>query len=123
MKTLPKMIALGCLMFTQACIPSYTELTNANGQELVVLFYPGGEVIPDLLIINGVNHFGSAQYTFGDPLADIGFRFQTGEKVNAECVSARKDILGEDECAVFQVYRSDFDAFPVGTNIPNPGMG
>ncbi|MGR3761727.1 hypothetical protein ACUXV3_16595 [Roseobacteraceae bacterium NS-SX3] len=83
-------------------------------------FYPGGERLLDLLIINEVNHYGRAQYQFDDPLGDIGFRFETGERVRAECIEAGKDILGLDQCLMYKVFWSDFDLFPVGTIAPNP---
>lgn len=89
---------------------------------MLVMFYPGGETLPDLLVINGVNHYGKAQYQFDDPLADIGFRFEIGERVRAECIEAGKDILGLDQCRLYKVFWSDFEHFPVGTIVPNPAL-
>jgi len=73
-----------------------------------VTFYPGGDVLDDLIIIDGVNYFGKAQYQIGDPLSDMGFRFNSGKRVRAECLQTGKNILGEDECKLYEVFRSDF---------------
>lgn len=86
----------------------------------MVRFYPGGETLLDLLIINEINYYGKAQYQFDDNLGDIGFRFQTGERVRAECIESGRDILGQDQCLLYKVFWSDFDLFPVGTIAPNP---
>lgn len=108
-------------MTLSACMPSEVDIKTADGR-VNVKFYPGGEILDDLLIIEGVNYFGKAQYQFDDPLADIGFRFETGERVRAECVKVGEDILGEDECKLYEVFRSDFDLIPEGSTIPKPSL-
>lgn len=115
-------VATSALLLTQACISTSLGLTNADGKNVFVMYYPGGEVLPDLLVIDGVNHYGKAQYQIDDPLADIGFRFEIGKRVRAECVEAGKDILGLEQCRRYKVFWSDFEKFPVGTIIPNPAL-
>lgn len=102
-----------------ACLPSEFQIDNGQ-KTLDISFYPGGDIIDDLLIIDGVNYFGKAQYQFGDPLGDIGFRFNNGQRVRAECIQVGKDIIGEDECKLYEVFRSDFELIPVGIQIPKP---
>ena len=114
-------LALVAMLSLGACFPTEfkveTEQKTSN-----VLFYPGGDILDDLLIIDGVNYFGKAQYQIDDPLADIGFRFNDGQRVRAECAQVGKDIIGEDECKLYEVYRSDFDLIPEGVRVPRPQM-
>jgi hypothetical protein len=112
-------LSLLAIVSLGACFPTEfkveTEQKTSN-----VMFYPGGDTLEDLLIIDGVNFFGKAQYQIDDPLADIGFRFNDGQRVRAECVQVGKDILGDDECKLYEVYRSDFDLIPEGVRVPRP---
>ena len=108
-------------MSLSACMP--TEFQIDNGQnKLNVMFYPGGDVLDDLLVIDGTNYFGKAQYQFDDPLGDIGFRFNDGKRVRSECVQVGKDIIGKDECKLYEVYRSDFELIPENVKIPRPQL-
>ena len=104
------------------CFPAEVSLRGAKTEDATILFYPGGNRLDDLLIVDGVNHFGKAQYQMDDPLADVGFRFNSGERVQAECVKIGEDIIGQPECKRYEVYRSSFDAIPVGTNAARPEM-
>ena len=100
-----------------ACMPA--EFTVDTGHKtLQVMFYPGGDVLDDLMIIDGKNYFGKAQHQMGDPLSDIGFRFKSGKRVRAECVQTGKNILGENECKLYEVFRSDFELIPKGSRTP-----
>lgn len=101
------------------CMPSKLQINNGN-KSMDVLYYPGGNTLDDLLIIDGVNYFGKAQYQLTDPLGDIGFRFNDLRRVRAECVEVGKNIIGDDECAVYEVFRSDFSLIPTGITIPRP---
>lgn len=112
---------IAALLSLSACIPTEFEIT-ADNQKRSVMFYPGGDILDDLLIIDGVNYFGKAQYQFDDPLADIGFRFNDGARVRAECVLVGKDIIGEDECKLYEIFRSDFPLMPEGVRVPRPQM-
>lgn len=112
------MSALGLLT---SCMP--TEFQFNNGQKnLNVMFYPGGDVLDDLLIIDGKNYFGKAQFQLDDPLGDIGFRMNNGQRVQAECSKIGKDWLDEDECKEYRVYRSSFPLIPEGVSIPKPNI-
>ena len=109
--------AIFSLPAISACVP--TEFNIDTGHKtLQVMFYPGGDVLDDLIIIDGVNYFGKAQYQIGDPLSDMGFRFNSGKRVRAECMQNGKNILGEDECKLYEVYRSDFELIPKGSRTP-----
>jgi len=101
------------------CMPSKIQVHTPK-ERLSVMFYPGGSVLDDLIIIRGVNYFGKSQYQIDDPVADIGFRFNNGERVQAECSSVGKDMLGDDECKIYTVYRSSFALIPVGSTLPRP---
>ncbi|WP_122075593.1 hypothetical protein [Pseudophaeobacter sp. EL27] len=123
MKRLFKLTAAAtALLVMQACIPTSVKLTNADGHDMLVMYYPGGTSLLDLVMINGTYYFGKAQYQLDDPLADIGFRFESGERVRAECIRVGQDIIGQDRCTLYKVFRSDFRLFPEGTLIPSPGL-
>ena len=114
-------LALATIPALSACFP--TEFKIATDEKtLTAMFYPGGDVLDDLLIIDGENYFGKAQYQINDPLGDIGFRFNSGERVQAECAQIGKDIIGNDECKLYEVYRSDFALIPEEVQIPRPQM-
>ena len=105
-----------------ACMPAEVIGQKPDGQEIRVMFYPGGTVLDDLIIIDGVNYFGSAQYQIDDPTGDVGFRLSSGERVQAECVSTRKDFIGNDECVRYEVYRSSFELIPMGSTFNAPSI-
>ena len=111
-----------CIIGLGGCMPAELIGIAPSGAEIRVAFYPGGNVLDDLLIIDNINHFGTAQYQMDDSLADIGFRMKEGARVQGECVSVRKDFLGQDECARYEVYRSNFDPIPVGTTFNRPNL-
>ncbi len=121
-KILIRSFLLFALLGLQGCIPTPVEGVDPNGQSLSFKFYTGGEKLDDLLIIGDVNHFGKAQYQIDDPLADIGFRFNSGQRVQAECIRTQKDIIGDDECTEYQVYRSSFDQIPSGSRFFRPSL-
>lgn len=110
------------LLVLSGCFPAEITLRGSNTASPVVLFYPGGDVIDDLLIVDGVNHFGKAQYQIDDPIGDIGFRMLDGRRIQAECIQQGKDIIGETECKEYEVYRSSFDPIPVGTTALKPSL-
>ena len=87
-----------------------------------ILFYTGSDNLSDLLIVDGENYFGKAQYQIDDPLGDLGFRLETGERVQAECIKVGKDIIDEEECTIYEVYRSSFSPIPLGTRIERPSL-
>jgi len=87
-----------------------------------MLFYPGGRNIDDLLIYQGQNYFGTAQYQIDDPLGDIGFRLNSGECIQAECNVIGDNIIGEDECKRYEIYRSSWETIPEGTVVDTPEM-
>ncbi|WP_375698411.1 hypothetical protein [Pseudophaeobacter sp. TrK17] len=70
--------ATAALLITQACIPTSVKLTNADGHDMLVMYYPGGTSLPDLVMINGTYYFGKAQYQLDDPLADCQGRRKIG---------------------------------------------
>ena len=105
-----------------ACMPAAFQISKPDGNKLEVSYYSGGDILDDLLIINGENYFGTASYQFDDPMGDIGFRFNNGERFRSECISVGKDIIGEDVCKLYEVYRSNFDLIPEGSQIPRPQM-
>lgn len=115
---------LSCLIpvcfVVSGCVPSEINALKPNGEKVTAMFYPGGNSLDDLLIINGKNHFGKAQYQIDDPLADVGFRFQTGERFQAECAKRGKDIIGQPECKLYVVFRSNFPLLPEKTQIQRP---
>ena len=113
-------IVLTSILALTGCMPADIVGRKPDGREVRVMFYPGGETLDDLIIIGGVNYFGKAQYQINDPLADIGFRLKSSERVQAECIATRKDFAGDDECAQYKVYRSSFDLIPVGTIFDRP---
>lgn len=115
-------ILIASVLMLTGCMPGEIVGRKPNGGEVHVTFYPGGLSLNDLMIIEGVNYFGTAQYQIDDPLADIGFRLESGERAQAECISVSKNILGEDECAQYEVYRSSFDLIPSGTVFSRPEM-
>ncbi|MFG6535197.1 hypothetical protein ACGYK5_15300 [Sulfitobacter sp. 1A16787] len=117
-----KILSCGLTLFLAGCFPAEVLLEGATAKTPVILFYPGGDVIDDLLIVDGENHFGKAQYQIDDPMGDIGFRLQDGRRVQAECIIQGKDIIGQPECKRYEVYRSSFDPIPEGTQANRPSM-
>lgn len=115
-------IPVGTLMLLSACMPAEIKGEKPNGDQVTLSFYPGGTSLDDLVIIDGKNHFGKAQYQMDDPIGDIGFRFNTGERVQAECVLVGKDIIGQDECKQYEVYRSNWAQIPSGTKFARPSL-
>lgn len=115
----PSLFAAILVPLLSGCFPTEFSIA-ANDKILNVMFYPGKDILDDLLIIDGVNYFGKAQYQIDDPLGDIGFRFNDGDRVRAECFQTGKDILGDEECKLYEVYRSDFELIPEGIKIPRP---
>ncbi len=104
------------------CFPAEITLSGANTESTAIKFYPGNDNIDDLLIVDGKNYFGKAQYQIDDPIGDIGFRTNDGRRIQAECVEQGKDIIGEVECKKYEVYRSNFDLIPVGTRAVKPSL-
>ncbi len=118
-KLLPGVTVIAALL--AGCVPAEITGQKPNGEKVSVLFYPGANNLDDLLIIGGKNYFGKAQYQIDDPMADVGFRFKTGERVQAECTQKGKDILGQPQCKKYMVYRSTFALLPEKTVINRPG--
>lgn len=104
------------------CMPSEIHGTLPTGGTVTMQFYPGGSILADLVIFQEQNYFGTAQYQFDDPLGDIGFRFDSSERVQAECILVGPDIIGQDECKRYEVYRSSWDEVPEGTLFDRPNM-
>lgn len=75
-----------------------------------------------MVIFDGVNYFGKAQYQVDDPLGDIGFRLSSGERVQAECIEQGKDFIGQTECKTYEVYRSSWSLVPEGALFPRPSV-
>ena len=107
-------------LFLSGCLAGAFDAKLPNGKTLRISFYPGGQTLDDLMIIDGLNFFGKAQYQIDDPLGDIGFRLKGGTRVQAECTSVGKNIIGENECKLYKVYRSSFPLIPKETIIPRP---
>lgn len=70
-------LALVAIIALGACFPTEFQVETEQ-KTSTVMFYPGGDILDDLLIIDGVNYFGKAHYQIDDPLADIGFRLNDG---------------------------------------------
>src|SRR6187200_213327 len=119
LRLIPALTILVCLA---GCFATEISADRPDATALKAKFYPGGSTLDDLIIIDGVNYFGTAQYQMDDPIGDIGFRFESGRRVIAECKEVGKDIIGNDECKQYEVYRSDFDLIPVGTIAAKPEM-
>lgn len=105
-----------------ACMPAKFQVNRPDNSKLDVIYYPGGNTLDDLVIINEQNYFGKAAYQFDDPMGDIGFTFLDGKKIRSECISSGKDILGQDECKLYEVYRSNFELIPEGSKVPRPQL-
>jgi hypothetical protein len=91
------------LMPLSACFPSDIDGRAVDGTSLSLLFYSGGNRIDDLIIYEG-------------------FRLNSGARVQAECVLIGKDIIGNDECKRYEVYRSSWVIIPEGAIFDRPEM-
>lgn len=120
----PKLIiAMVCLLTLSACNASKLEGTTADGKKITVLYYDGGSKLEDLLIISEINYFGKASLPeHDDPLGDVGFRFKSGERLRAECVSNHLNSLDKPECDTYEVFKSSFALIPEGTRFPRPKL-
>ena len=103
-------------------MPAKVNVIKPDGSQAEISFYPGGNAMDDLLIVDGKNYFGKGSYQMDDPMGDIGFTFKDGSKFRSECINTGKDFIGEDECKLYEVYRSNFDLVPEGTKIPRPQL-
>lgn len=113
-----KLIAVSIsLLMVTGCLPSDITVTKINGEKLSIKFYPGGNTLDDLIIIEGKNYFGKSEFQISDPKGDIGFKFKTGERVQAECVTVGKNIIGDPECKAYTIYRSNFSLLPIGSKV------
>lgn len=117
------LVPLGILVaiLLTGCLPAEITAQKPNGEKISAIFYPGGSALDDLLIIGGKNYFGKAQYQINDPMGDVGFRFNSGERIQAECTQKGKDIIGNPDCKRYTVFRSSFPQFPEKTVINKPG--
>ena len=113
-------IILIAVLFLSGCLPSEIFCIKPNGEKIVVLYYPGGTTLDDLLIIGGKNYFGKGQYQIDDPVGDVGFKFKSGARIQAECVQQGKNIVGQQECKEYRIYRSSFSQLPENTIIKRP---
>ena len=111
-------VVLGLML--AGCMPAEIRCTLPSGGTVTMQFYPGSHVLDDLVILEGKNYFGTAQYQFDDPLGDLGFRLSSGERVRAECTLVGLDIIGQDECKRYEVYRSSWEQVPAGTIFERP---
>ena len=116
------LLAAAGVVALAGCFPTEITGTRQDGSRIALMFYPGGNRLKDLVIIEGRNHFGQGQYQMDDPLADVGFRFEDGTRVQAECTLQGQDIMGDPECQEYTVYRSDFPQIPEGTRFSRPEM-
>ncbi len=115
-----KLLLVAVCVLLSGCLPSEVYVQKPNGERLKVLFYSGGSKIDDLLIIDGRNYFGKAEYQINNPTGDVGFKLKTGERVQAECSTVGKNIINEQECKAYVIYRSTFNLLPVGSNFYKP---
>lgn len=113
-------VALALVLGLSGCLPADLTGKKPDGSIVSVSFYPGGNALDDLVIVDERNFFGQGQYQIDDPLADVGFRLNGGPRVQAECSRIGTDILGDPECKEYTVYRSDFDPIPAGTVFDRP---
>jgi hypothetical protein len=113
-------VALGLLA---GCVPALLEGTRPDGSAIDAMFYPGGGPLKDLLIVDGVNHFGKADVDDNDPLADVAFTAEGGGRVHAVCKASRK-VQHEDQtvdrCTRYEVTDSDFAPIPAGSIFGEP---
>lgn len=115
-------VTLGLLLaaLLTGCIPTEIEGIKPGGEKIVAQFYPGGNALDDLLIFKSVNYFGKAQYQMDDPVGDIGFRFKSGERFQAECTLVGKNVIGDKDCKRYMVSRSTFPLIPEKTVLLKP---
>lgn len=110
------------MLSLSGCISSEVIGKKPDGSPVHVLFYTGGSKLDDLVIIDNVNYFGKAEYQTDNPLGDIGFKLSSGERVQAECSFVGKDIIGNEECKKYKVYRSSWPIIPEGSEFDRPEM-
>jgi hypothetical protein len=115
-------VSIAALMCLSGCMAADVYGTTPAGSRVQIRFYPGAPTLDDLMIIGGVNYFGTAQYDYDDPIGDIGFRLLSGERVQAECAQVGRDTIGQQECRIYSVYRSTFNLIPVGTTFAAPSL-
>jgi hypothetical protein len=113
-------VALGLLA---GCVPALLDGTRPDGSAIHAMFYPGGGPLKDLLIVDGVNHFGKADVDDNDPLADVAFTAEGGGRVHAVCKASRKaqeEDQTVDRCTRFAVTDSTFAPIPAGSVFGEP---
>ena len=115
-------LILSSLALLTACKSQNIEISKPDGTKQVITYYKGSDEVPDLLIIDGVNHFGKVSYDDDDPLTELAWRGEDGTKANAECVKqgAQKNLKDKIECKLYEVYRSTSDLIPAGSTFDPP---
>lgn len=116
------LLGLVALTLLAGCFPTDLTGVRPDRTKIAMMFYPGGNRLDDLIIIEGRNYFGKGQYQMDDPFADVGFRMNEGPRIQAECTLKGKDVMDQPQCKEYTVYRTDFDLIPEGTRFARPEM-
>ena len=117
------LLALSAMFMVAGCQTDNIDIKLPSGETLKATFYDGSSSnnVPDLLIVNGINHFGTLSYDQQNKLGDISFAFNTGEKIRAECIDSYLPKYSDDKkCAKYEIYRSSFTPIPAGSTFDNP---
>lgn len=120
---MPRTITLfAILLIAASCKSQSIEISLPTGDAKIVTFYEGSDTVPDLLIIDGQNHFGKVNYDDSDSLTDLAWRGEDGTKANAECIQKRPKKFRKDEfeCALYEIFRSTSDLIPEGSTFLPP---
>jgi hypothetical protein len=118
-----KKIILGLALVASlgACRSAEVTVVRRDLSEIPVKFYRASGDMDDLLIVRGINHFGTASYDDTDNLTDLAFRFNSGQKIIAECVRIHAPT-GVDVCELYEILKSNFGLIPEGARFYAPRM-
>jgi hypothetical protein len=116
--------ALVALVLLGGCVNALIKGVRPDGSKLSIMFYPGGGPLKDLMILDGRNYFGKAYVSTSDPLADIRFRLENGQRLRAVCryyrmVKGERDKMVK-KCSRYEITRSSFPPIPRGTVFSEP---
>ncbi|WP_319498923.1 hypothetical protein [uncultured Cohaesibacter sp.] len=113
-------LAILPLMLMTACVPVKISGQKPDGTKVRLLFYPGGDKLQDLVILDDHNYFGTVSELDNAPANDLQFTLSDGRTFAAECTAVQVDAANNPKCMEYEVYRSEDDAIPERTVFYRP---
>ncbi|WP_316859370.1 hypothetical protein [uncultured Cohaesibacter sp.] len=108
------------LVGLSACVPAKISGQKPDKTKISLLFYPGGVKLDDLVVFDGKTYFGKVDTLKNDPVDDLRFTLTSGEIFIGQCTAFMPDEEQLPKCMEYEVYQSDREEIPIGTNFYRP---